>query len=230
MRRETQFLQSYSKIPPCENFSQKDSKVQRDKWISEVICHEIFSLSIFWKLSLIFLTTTSVTLMSIVLEQQTLALLWTVLPLKSSLTVVWATTATDNRENGKHIPEICLWVSYLLVSSYVELILLTLESKWSICDVLHCSWIKSGGKDAGFCSSLTNWICAFPEQMGREAGEQLHCTSSFSQGQTHLYSRAFLTDKTQGIRIQHAFMRLDWVYSWQVMIALWKQAHHFWSH
>lgn len=63
MRRETQFLQAYSKIPACKNFNQRDSKVQRDKWISEVIHHENFSLSIFWKLTLVFLmTTTNVTL------------------------------------------------------------------------------------------------------------------------------------------------------------------------
>lgn len=46
-RRGTQFLQAYSNIPACKNFNQKDSKVQRDKYISEVIHHEIFSLSIF---------------------------------------------------------------------------------------------------------------------------------------------------------------------------------------
>lgn len=45
-RRKTQFLQTYSKIPACKNFNQRDSKVQRDKRFSEVI-HESFSLSIF---------------------------------------------------------------------------------------------------------------------------------------------------------------------------------------
>lgn len=30
MRRETQFHQAYSKILACKNFSQKDSKVQRE--------------------------------------------------------------------------------------------------------------------------------------------------------------------------------------------------------
>lgn len=36
LRRDTQFLQAYSKIPACKRFGQ-DNEAQRDKQISEVI-------------------------------------------------------------------------------------------------------------------------------------------------------------------------------------------------
>lgn len=78
----------------------------------------------------------------------------------------------------------------------------------------------------------TEWVqpvTSLKTHRGRQ-GNSCIVPVSLARAREYLSSRAFLTDKAQGIGIQPDFVRPGWVYSWQVMIALWKQARYVWSH